>query len=570
MAVSLTRGGQARRNAGRETMTSTERSTRSTSGLTASVGASWMRAPYAALVADTSGAIIGANAQATRMFPDAVHGASLAEVAPEWLVSAHRRVAARGRDSAEPVRGCHGRWSLEAYATLGLDGEVVWWLVDDTDRRLAEKALRSAQERTAFLAEASSRLLASLNAERCMEVAVELAAEFLADAAVLVGPASGRRHPVAVGTGGRVTRRTVRLDPAMVPGLAEALQGFPPVPSRWIDPAALPGWAVPDGFAGPLGSVVVTPLPGHGVPAGALILLRRSDHAAFDSSEEIFARVFAARAGAALSAARLYQEQSGVTATLMAELLPPVLRQVHGVEFAGGYRASEDTERIGGDFYDVHPGADAGRQTLAVLGDVSGKGLDAAVLTGKIRNTLQALLPLADDHQNLLELLNGALLNSRHTRFATLVLASVRREGGLTNLRLTCAGHPTPLIVRQDGTVEEAPTLGTLIGALPEIRSTTAEVILRPGETCLLFTDGVTEARGGPLGDVLFGEDRLRDALAGCAGMPAEAVVEHILMLVAGWLDGNRHDDMAVMAITSPRTTHLTAVNGHTPGRYTA
>jgi serine phosphatase RsbU (regulator of sigma subunit) len=326
---------------------------------------------------------------------------------------------------------------------------------------------------------------------------------------------------------------------------------------------------VPDGFAGPAGSVVVTPLPGPGFPAGALILLRRSDRAAFDASEEVFARVFAARAGAALSAARLYQEQSGITATLMAELLPPVLRQVHGVEFAGGYRAAKDTERVGGDFYDVHPGADAGQETLAVLGDVCGKGLDAAVLTGKIRNSLQALLPLADDHQNLLRLLNGALLNSRHTRFATLVLASVRRRGSATHLRLTSAGHPAPLIVRHDGTVREAPTTGTLIGALPDVRSTTAEVTLKPGETCLLFTDGVTEARGGPLGDAMFGEQRLRSALGECAGMPAEAVVERIQMLVAEWIDDNPHDDIAVVAITAPRTRHLTAVDGRSPGRYT-
>ncbi|MEU8137564.1 PP2C family protein-serine/threonine phosphatase [Streptodolium elevatio] len=552
-------------------MTSVEGSSRLAQSLLSSVGASWMRAPYPALVVDAAGAVVGSNEEASRLFPEAVRGTPLEAAAPHWLVQAHRRVAADARSSAAPVHGWHGDSSLEAHPTPGPDGEVVWWLIDDTDRRLAETALRSEQERTAFLAEASSRLLASLNPERCMEVAVELAAESFADAAVLVAPSTGRRHPLATSSGGgRSTRRSARIDPEMVPGLAEALQGFPPVPSRWIDPAALPDWAFPEGFAGPVGSVVVTPLPGHGVPAGALILLRRSDHAAFDASEEIFARVFAARAGAALSAARLYQEQSGVTATLMAELLPPTLTQVHGVEFAGGYRASQDTERVGGDFYDVHPGADAGQQTLAVLGDVSGKGLDAAVLTGKIRNTLQALLPLADDHQNLLRLLNGALLNSHHTRFATLVLASVRRRGGLTALRLTCAGHPAPLIVRHDGTVEEAATVGTLIGALPETRSTTAEAALRPGETCLLFTDGVTEARGGPLGDTMFGDERLRTALGECAGMPAEAVVERIQMLVAEWLDGNRHDDIAVMAITAPRTAHLTAVNGHTPGRYTS
>ena len=98
---------------------------------------------------------------------------------------------------------------------------------------------------------------------------------------------------------------------------------------------------------------------------------------------------------------------------------------VGGVDFAGRYRAALDTDRVSGDFYDVHPPDDEREETLVVLGDVCGKGLEAAVLTGKIRTTVRALLPLANDHQRLLRLLNGALLGAGGTRFATLVLASV-------------------------------------------------------------------------------------------------------------------------------------------------
>jgi serine phosphatase RsbU (regulator of sigma subunit) len=357
--------------------------------------------------------------------------------------------------------------------------------------------------------------------------------------------------------------------PDTVPGLAEALRGFPPVPSRWIDPAAAPAWLVPEGF-GNVGSLAITPLPGHGVAAGALILLRRAPQGAFTDADEALAGLFAARAGAAMSAARLYAEQNTITDTLMRELLPPTLREVQGVEFAGGYRPSADTERVGGDFYDVHPPSEDNPETLAVLGDVAGKGLEAAVLTGKIRNILHALLPMADDHARMLRLLNNAIRNSHHTRFATLVLASVRHDDRGVRLRLTAAGHPAPLIVRRDGSVEEADTGGTLIGVLPSVASHSAVVRLAPGETCLLFTDGVTEARGGPLGDSLFGGRRLRRAAAECAGMPAEAVVERIQMVVSQWIGEERHDDIAVMAITAPRGAHLSAVNGTTRGRYTA
>jgi serine phosphatase RsbU (regulator of sigma subunit) len=270
----------------------------------------------------------------------------------------------------------------------------------------------------------------------------------------------------------------------------------------------------------------------------------------------------------------MFAQQGAITDVLVRDLLPPVLHQVGGVEYAGRYRASQHAERIGGDFYDVHPAADGddgqGGEALAVLGDVCGKGLEAAVLTGKVRTTLHALLPLAGDHQRVLGLLNNALLTSHDSRFVTLVLASVRRVGAHVRVRLTSGGHLPPLVLRASGEVQEVDTSGTLVGVLPEITSTTADVTLAPGETCLLYTDGITEALGGPMGDEMFGEQRLREALVDCAGMPADAIVEHVHMLASHWVGTGEHDDIAVLAITAPRGRHLTAVDGHGPGRYTA
>ncbi|WP_229818438.1 PP2C family protein-serine/threonine phosphatase [Streptomyces chromofuscus] len=532
------------------------------------VGVSWAEAPCPVLVADRHGNLVRLNNAARRLLPDAASGGRLHALVPAWLEEAHQRISSGAHHPlAGPLTGrIHDRL-FEAHPTAGGDGEVVWWLVDETDRRRAEAALSDAQMRSRVLAEVSSALLSTLNVPRCMEVAASMAAEHLAEAAVVVAPPHGRRHPLThARRGGPVTQAARQVDVSGVPGLAEALQGFPPVPARWIDPNDIPDWVIPDGFAGPVGSVIVTPLPGHGVPAGALILLRSSTEQAFTAGEEFFARLFAARAGAALSAARLYTEQATVTATLMRELLPPALRHVHGIEYAGSYRSATDHERVGGDFYDVHPGTDPLGETLVVLGDVAGKGLDAAVLTGKIRNTLHALLPLAEDHERVLNLLNGALLSSHHTRFATMVLASVRRDGAEAHVRLTSAGHLPPLIVRADGTVEEAPTHGTLVGALPTVTAQTVETVLAPGETCLLYTDGITEARGGPLGEELFGEHRLRRVLAECAGMPAEAVVERVQMLAAQWLGAGRHDDMAAVAVSAPRTGSLTVADGHADG----
>ncbi|MFI2644487.1 PP2C family protein-serine/threonine phosphatase [Streptomyces sp. NPDC018610] len=533
-----------------------------------SVGATWDDAPCPVLVIDRHGGLVRLNGAARALLPQAPGHDWLREAAPSWLCDAHRRVVAASHDGdGGPLVGRVGDRVFQAHPTVCDDGDVVWWLVDDTDRRSAETALRVTRERAAVLSEASSTLLSTLNVPRCMEVTAAMAAEHLAEAAVLVAPAQGRRHPLTYARRGEPVSQVMRqVDTRSVPGLTEALQGFPPVPARWLNPADIPDWVIPDGFSGPVGSVIVTPLPGHGVPAGTLILLRSSTEQVFTEDEEVFARLFAARAGAALSAARLYTEQATITAALMRELLPPALTRVHGVDYAGSYRAARDHERVGGDFYDVHPGSGPLEETFVALGDVAGKGLNAAVLTGKIRNTLHALLPLADDHQRVLDLLNGALLASHHTRFATLVLASVRRRAEQVQLRLTSAGHLPPLIIRADGTVEEVPTRGTLVGALPVASARTVRTVLNPGETCLLYTDGITEARGGPLGDELFEEHRLKRALAGCAGMPAEAVVERVQMLAAQWLGSGRHDDMAVVAISAPAAGPLTVVEERADG----
>lgn len=550
-------------------------------GVEIDLDALWAAVPCPTLVIDRWGAVRALSTSAQSLLPGTEPGERIGE-AIDWLSDAHRRLIEAPEDSVGGagkdvyvVSGSVGGRKFDAYAAALPSGEVAWSLVEDTGQLLreAQEALAREQERTAILLEASSVLTALLNVDRCREATVQLAARHLADAAVLVAPSAGRGRRLPVfysGAAGAVEQCSVDADPAAVAGLSEALHGFPPVSSGWIDASTVPDWLVPQDFTSSVGSVMIIPLPGHGVSAGALVLLRRADRPVYNAEEEAFAGLFAARAGAALSAARLYAEQAAITRTLMRDLLPPPLHGLHGIEFAGGYRASKDYEVVGGDFYDFHPAANPEDETLVVLGDVCGKGLEAAVMTGKIRNTLQALTPLAQDHEGVLTLLNRAMLSSDHTRFATLVLASVAYRDGEVVLRLTSAGHPPPLIVRDNGEVEEADTKGTLVGALPQISVQSFETSLAPGETCVLYTDGITEARGGPLGDDFFGEQRLAAALTGCAGMPAEAVVERVLMLATQWLGQRVHDDIAVVAITAPQRTHLSAVDGHTRGRYVA
>ncbi|GAA1949888.1 PP2C family protein-serine/threonine phosphatase [Nocardioides panacihumi] len=526
----------------------------------------WDSAPSPALHVGADGVLVAVNAAARAILHSAAPGRHVDDCAPDWLAQAHRDRADEKADGAEHAGRVDDRTFL-AQPVGFPDGGVMWWLIETTDVSMLREDLRAERERADFLRIASDELLTSLNVARTMEVATELAAGRLADAAWIIEPDVRGRHTAVVCVRGERPRR-VMLDVRAqeLPGLVEALQGFPPVPSRWIDPRLAPAWVVPDGF-GSMGSVVVTALPGHGVPAGALILLRTTEQRVFSEPEEAVARLFAARVGAALSAARLFEEQSSITDILTAQLLPPALERADGVDFAGIYRPAQDTSRLGGDFYDVH--RLGGGESLALLGDVCGKGLEAAVLAGKIRNTLQALLPMADDHRHMLELLNSSLRSAHETRFATLVLASTARVGDTVRVRLTRAGHLPPLVVRGDGRVEEVLGKGSLIGVLPAIETSTHTIDLAPGETCLLYTDGIIEAVGGPLGGEMFGEDRLRRALTECAGMPAEALVAHVLMLATDWLGGAAHDDMAVLAITAPTgpQPHGAGTDGATPAR---
>lgn len=476
---------------------------------------SWLRSPCPALVVDAAGAVHGMNDAARSLFPQQV-------CLPRWHHGESVGIAER---------------SYAAHRVDNEDGSITWWLLDETDLRL-ERA------RAALLTRMSSALMTTLNPERCMHVVAELAATHLADEALVIAPQANHGHPVTRCRRGETPMYELQhIDIEEVVGLSEALRGFPPVPSRWIDPAVAPKWLAKDGV-----SIVVTPLPGHGVPAGALILVRRDKP--FSEDEEAFARLFASRAGVAMSAAHLFTQQAVITERLTRDLLPPTLHRYDRVELAGRYRAAADTERVGGDFYDVHELP--GDELFVVLGDVCGKGLDAAAQTGKVRTALHALLQVVTDHDQMLQALNQALVTSDQSRFVTAVVGTVRPVDEGLHLTLTAGGHLPPLIVRADGTVEAARTRGTLVGILPKITTTTDEVLLGPGDSCLLYTDGITEACGGPLGDEEFGEDRLRRALTACGGMPAEALVEHVHMLAAQWVGAGVHDDMAVLAITAP------------------
>jgi serine phosphatase RsbU (regulator of sigma subunit) len=147
-----------------------------------------------------------------------------------------------------------------------------------------------------------------------------------------------------------------------------------------------------------------------------------------------------------------------------------------------------------------------------------------------------------------------------------MVVGSISRaDHGRVRMTLATGGHPPPLVLRADGTVEAVPATGTLIGAVPETVVRPATIELAPGELCLLYSDGLTEARGGVTGREHYGERRLRDALATCQGMPGGAAVERVRQLVSDWVHGGVRDDIAMLAVRAPSRTPLSLAQ--TPAR---
>ncbi|MBB2914276.1 serine phosphatase RsbU (regulator of sigma subunit) [Streptosporangium becharense] len=459
-----------------------------------------------------------------------------------------------GYPEGESREAAHGPLRLRIRHEVFGIAHRAWYLRDVTDETARADAALAEGRRTAFLIEAGRRLAASLNTRRCARATVELAVPFLADIAMVVLPPSGRRNVQWLRrTGdGPLQEGSVPVTATVgVPGLAESLAGFPPVPSRWLDPGQVPDWVLPEGF-GSAGHLLVTPLPGNGVPAGALVLARHEGGPAFDEESETLVRLFASRAGAAISAAALYQEQSATTAVLSGHLLRPDLPVLDGLELAGSLRAAQHAGLIGGDFYDVYlPDSEGSGGPLLVLGDVCGKGAGAAVLAGQVRHALRTLLLLEDRPERLVPLLNRSLLASTAPNsYVTLALGTVETDGdGHVLMNLSVAGHPAPLILRADGTVEEAPVRGSMLGALRKIVVDVVTLDLAPGEMCLFYSDGITEAFGGPSGREMYGTQRLKTALATCAGMPVAAVVERLEQLSTAWLAGDIQDDRALLAV---------------------
>ena len=292
-----------------------------------------------------------------------------------------------------------------------------------------------------------------------------------------------------------------------------------------------------------LDQLLAVGLNARGTTLGALLLARRGG---FDAEDIAFAARLAARAAIALDSARLYEERGQIATVLTSALRPPSLPEVDHLRLAARYRPAAEHIDLGGDFYDV---LGSGRDWLITLGDVCGKGVEAAAVTGRTRQSIRTAAHFDRHPAALLRALNSVLYEAGTDQFVTVLCAraDVAPDGGHADVELAAAGHPAPIVLRTDGHVEQLEIFGTACGMVPGIEYRTISLRLHRGDTMLMFTDGVDEAHGA---QGMFGVERLLGLLPAYAGAAPDVVCEAVEQHVVEYADGRPHDDIALLAVT--------------------
>lgn len=246
---------------------------------------------------------------------------------------------------------------------------------------------------------------------------------------------------------------------------------------------------------------------------------------------------------------RRLEEQRAIADALQTWLLPAAIAPPAWLRVAVRYRAGREALTVGGDFYDAFPG---GGGFLLVVGDVCGKGPEAAALTSVARHTIRATAAAGGDLPECLRAVNRRVREEqrRPSEFLTLVMCEARPAPGGVLVRCAAAGHPPPLVVR-DRCVTAVAAHGELLGVFPEPRFTLDEVLLGPGDRLVLYTDGVTEARlpGGQLGQA-----GLSWLLGEAGDVDEQGVADRLLDAVVAANDGARGDDVALLVAGVPVT----------------
>jgi PAS domain S-box-containing protein len=446
-------------------------------------------------------------------------------------------------------------------------GEALWLLTKATLTREPSGAqlainiiedvtdAKEAELRQRFLAEAGQLLASSLDYGQTLERVARMIVPRLADwcgidmvdeQGEMVNVAVAHADPEKVAMAHELRERyPPNMDaPTGVPAI---LRGGPAELYREIPDELLVRSAVDDehlrivrevGFR----SAMAVPMRIGSQTLGAITLVTAESGRTFDENDLVFAEDLALRAATAVQNARLYAAQERVAHTLQASLLPDRLPDLPGWEVHAAYQAGERGAQVGGDFYDI-VAVDAGY--LIVLGDVTGKGVEAAALTSLVRHSARMAARFDAGPERVLAHVNSVLREQSQLSLVTVVCALVETDEDRARLTVASAGHPLPLLRRPGAAPDPIGRYGVLLGVAGDEDWTETVIVLGAGDTVLFYTDGVTETPGDA---ARFGELRLREAMARAADGPV-ALLAEIDRSLRDFQAGETLDDRAMLAL---------------------
>jgi PAS domain S-box-containing protein len=413
---------------------------------------------------------------------------------------------------------------------------------------------KEADLRRRFLDEAGQVLASSLDYEQALQRVCDLAVPWLADWAAVDLAGEERIERVAI----------AHSDPSKLPLAAELERRYPPDPDAATGvPAVIRTGRVeryddiPDELIEQsardaehlelirdigIRSALVVPMTAGDETLGAMTFVSAESARTFGDDDFAFAQDLARRAATAVQNGRLYAEQVRVAHTLQRSLLPDKLPALPGWQAGASYEAGDARAEVGGDFYDV-VGTAGGH--VVFLGDVTGKGIEAAALTALVRHSAQMGARFDHRPSALLALVNRVLREQPRLAPVSVVCALIEDRDGAPLVTVASAGHPLPLLKRRGEPPREVGRHDVLLGVVDQDAFTETTVELAPGDALLFFTDGVLDAPGA---DGRFGEQRLLDAVAGAPADPA-ALLQAVEAALRAFASGDRADDRAMLAL---------------------
>jgi PAS domain S-box-containing protein len=472
------------------------------------------------------------------------------------------RRALDGEDGAESVvrfrvrATGEERWSaVKASPIRDHDGNVTMAInviEDITTHKRAEQGQR-------FLARSAEVLASSLDPDDLLVRIANLAVPDLADwCSVEVLTASGLLERKALAhVNPDVRQRAIDIskryppDPDAAQGIYNVVRTgqpelYPDIPEEMIRAAAVDHEHYDEIMAIGMRSAIVVPMTTRGRTLGALTWVNGRSGRRFDEQDVDLAHELARRCATAIDNARLYSDRAYIARTLQQSLLPVELPEIPGVETAARFRPTGEGNEVGGDFYDVFE--TGGRGWTVVMGDVCGKGPDAAAVTALARYTLRAAAMRERLPSRSLSVLNEALLRQRDDRrFCTVAYAYIEKLDHGARGGISSGGHPLPILLRADGSVEPVGAPGTLLGVVTDPDLDDQAVMLEPGDTLVFYTDGVIESRMSSNG--VLDERRLAELIATCAGRDPDTIASKIEDAAVLSQNGRPKDDIAVLVL---------------------